>query len=223
VQVKPFEVQTKGLRMMVSGSHGLDQEMSYRVSTGVPIDKVTGTLAKKVQAIGIDLSKANQVDVVAKLTGSIKRPQVAVDVDTDALRGAVAEAVSAELEVRRRQALAAVAAQNEKIMAEATKRAAQVRQEAKKAADKARKEGYKRADEMVAAAGSNPLKAIPAKEAAKQLRRETDKRADQLIAEADKRATQILGEAEKRTQQLQAEAEAQSLRAADEATEKITK
>jgi hypothetical protein len=223
VQVKPFEVQTKGLRMMVSGSHGLDQEMSYRVSTGVPIDKVTGTLAKKVQAIGIDLSKANQVDVVAKLTGSIKRPQVAVDVDTDALRGAVAEAVSAELEVRRRQALAAVAAQNEKIMAEATKRAAQVRQEAKKAAEKARKEGYKRADEMVAAAGSNPLKAIPAKEAAKQLRRETDKRADQLIAEADKRATQILGEAEKRTQQLQAEAEAQSLRAADEATEKITK
>jgi len=223
VQVKPFEVQTKGLRMMVSGSHGLDQEMSYRLGTSVPIDKVSGALAKQLQVTGIDVSKAKQVDLVAKLTGSIKQPKVAVEVDTDALRGVVAEAVSAELEARRQQALAEVAEQNEKIIAEATKRAAQARDEAKKAAEKARKEGYKRADELVAAAGSNPLKAIPAKEAAKQLRRETDKRADQAIAEADKRAAQILAEAEKRTAQLQAEAEAQSLRATDEATKKIAK
>jgi hypothetical protein len=223
VQVKPFEVQTKGLRMMVSGSHGLDQEKSYRLGTSVPIDKVSGALAKQLQVTGIDVSKAKQVDLVAKLTGSIKQPKVAVEVDTDALRGVVAEAVSAELEARRQQALAEVAEQNEKIIAEATKRAAQARDEAKKAAEKARKEGYKRADELVAAAGSNPLKAIPAKEAAKQLRRETDKRADQAIAEADKRAAQILAEAEKRTAQLQAEAEAQSLRATDEATKKIAK
>ncbi|MBW2212277.1 MAG: AsmA-like C-terminal region-containing protein, partial [Deltaproteobacteria bacterium] len=33
VRMKPFEVQTKGLKLLVSGSHGLDQEMSYRVST----------------------------------------------------------------------------------------------------------------------------------------------------------------------------------------------
>lgn len=223
VQVKPFEIETKGVRMMVSGSHGLDQEMSYRVSTAVPIDKLTGALAKKVRGTGIDLSKAKKVDVVARLTGSITRPQVAVDVDSDALRGAVAESVAEELEARRLQALAAVAAQNEKIMAEATKRAAQVRDQAKKAAEKARKEGYKRADDIVAAAGSNPVKAIPAKEAAKQLRRETDKRADQLIAEADKQAAQILGEAEKRTAQLQAEAEAQSLKATEGATKKIAK
>ena len=221
VHVKPFEAQSKGLRMLGSGSHGLDQEMSYRVSTGVPIDKVTGTLARKVQGTGLDLSKANQVDVVAKLTGSINRPEVTVDVDTEALRGAVADSISAELEARRRQALAAVAAQNEKIIAEATKRASQVRSEATKAAEKARKEGYKRADELIAAAGSNPLKLIPAKEGAKQLRRETDKRADQLIEEGDKRAAQIVAEATKRTEQLQAEAEAQSGRATDGAVEKI--
>jgi hypothetical protein len=209
--------------MMVSGSHGLDQEMSYRISTGVPIDKLTGALAKKVRGTGIDLSKAKKVDVVARLTGSITRPQVSVDVDSDALRGAVAETVAEELEARRLQALAAVTAQNEKIMAEATKRAAQVRDQAKNAAERVRKEGYKRADDIVAAAGSNPVKAIPAKEAAKQLRRETDKRADQLIAEADKQAAQILGEAEKRTAQLQAQAEAQSLKATEGATKKIAK
>jgi hypothetical protein len=221
VHMKPFEVRTKGLEMTVSGSHGLDQEMSYRVSTEVPIDKVTGALAKKVRGIGLDLSKASSVDLVAKVTGSLKHPRVSVDVDTDALRGAVAEAVSAELEARRQEALAALAAQNQRIMAEAEKRAAQVRSEGKKAAEMARKDGYKRADELVDKAGSNPLAQIAAKEGAKQARRETDKRADQLIKEADKRATQIVAEAKKRTEQLQAEAEAQSRRAADAATEPI--
>jgi hypothetical protein len=221
VHVKPFEARTKGLKMMVSGSHGLDQEMSYRVSTNVPIDKVTGALVKKIQGIGLDLSKASSVDVLAKVTGSLEQPRVSVDVDTDALRGAVADAVSAELDARRQQALAAVAEQNQKIMAEATKRAAQVRSEAKKAAEKARQEGYKRADQLVANAGSNPLAQVAAKEGAKQARRETDKRVDQINREADKRATQIVAEAKTRTEQLQAEAEAQSERATDTATEKI--
>jgi hypothetical protein len=223
VHMKPFEVRTKGLEMTVSGSHGLDQEMSYRVSTEVPIDKVTGALAKKVRGIGLDLSKASSVDLVAKVTGSLKDPRVSVDVDTDALRGAVAEAVSAELEARRQEALAALAAQNQRIMAEAAKRAAQVRSEGKKAAEMARKEGYKRADQLVDKAGSNPLAQIAAKEGAKQARRETDKRANQLIKEADKRATQIVAEAKKRTEQLHAAAEAQSGRAADAAAEPIAK
>ena len=221
VHMKPFEARTKGLKMLVSGSHGLDQEMSYRISTEVPIDKVTGALAKNIQGIGLDLSKASSVGFLAKVTGSLAHPRVAVDVDTDALRGAVADAISTELEARRQQALAAVAEQNQKIMAEATKRASQVRSEAKKAAEKAREEGYKRADQLIAKAGSNAFAQIAAKEGAKQARRETDKRVDQLIRESDKRATQIVTEATKRTEQLQAEVEAQSERATDTATEKI--
>ena len=221
VQVKPFPVKTKGLEMMVSGSHGLDQEMSYRVSADLPIDKVTGSLAKKVKGLGLDLSKASSVAVLAKVTGSLNDPRVSVDVDTDALRGAVADTISAELEAQRQKALAAVAAQNLKIMAEAVKRAAQVRKEGRNAAEKVRKEGYKRADQLVAEAGNNPLKQIAAKEGAKQIRRETDKRADQLSKEADKRATQIVAEAKKRTEQLKAATEAQSRRATDASTQKI--
>ena len=219
--MKPFPVKTKGLEMMVSGSHGLDQEMSYRVSADLPIDKVTGSLAKKVKGLGLDLSKASSVAVLAKVTGSLNDPRVSVDVDTDALRGAVADTISAELEAQRQKALAAVAAQNLKIMAEAVKRAAQVRKEGRNAAEKVRKEGYKRADQLVAEAGNNPLKQIAAKEGAKQIRRETDKRADQLSKEADKRATQIVAEAKKRTEQLKAATEAQSRRATDASTQKI--
>ena len=221
VQVKPFSVKTKGLTMMVSGSHGLDQEMNYRVSTDLPIDKLTGSLAKKVQGLGLNLSKASDVKVVAKVTGSLNDPRVSVDVDTNALRGAVADTISAELEAQRQKALAAVAAQNLKIVAEAVKRASQVRKEGRKAAEKVRNEGYKRADQLVAQAGNNPLKQVAAKEGAKQIRKETDKRADQLSREADKRAAQIVTEAKKRTEQLQAETEAQSERGADTTTQKI--
>jgi hypothetical protein len=221
VQVKPFSVKTKGLEMTVSGSHGLDQEMNYRVSTDLPIDKMTGSLAKKVKGLGLDLSKASDVGVLAKVTGSLNDPRVSVDVDTDALRGAVADTISAELEAQRQKALAAVAAQNLKIMAEALKLSAQVRKEGRNAAEKVRKEGYKRADQLVAQAGSNPLKQVAAKEGAKQIRRETDKRADQLSKEADKRATQIVAEAKKRTEQLKAAAEAQSKRPAEATTQKI--
>ena len=221
VQVKPFRAQAKGLSMMVSGSHGLDQEMSYRVSTDLPVDKITGALAKKVQGLGLDFSKASNVEVLAKVTGSLNHPRVSVEADTDALRGAVAEKISAELEAQRQRALLAVAAQNQKIMAEAEKRAAQVRKEGRNAAEKARKEGYKRADQLVAEAGNNPLKQVAAKEGAKQMRKETDKRADQLRREADKRAAQMVAEAKKRTEQLQAEAEAQSERATEASTQKI--
>jgi hypothetical protein len=106
-------------------------------------------------------------------------------------------------------------------MAEALKLSAQVRKEGRNAAEKARKEGYKRADQLVAKAGTNPLKQVAAKEGAKQIRRETDKRADQLSKEADKRATQIVAEAKKRTEQLKAAAEAQSKRPAEATTQKI--
>lgn len=217
VQVKPFEVRSKGIAMQVSGSHGLDQEMNYRIGTELPADKVTGRLEKKIQSFGIDMTKLQEVDVGAKVTGSITNPRVTVDVDADALRGAVAATVSAELEKQRRQALALVAARNRAALAEAGKRAAQIRKEGRRAAEQIRKEGYKRADQLVEEAGSNSFAQIAAKEAAKRARRETDKRADQLVKEADKRADQALTEAKRRAAQLEAEAEAQSKRAADQA------
>lgn len=221
VQVKPFDVRSRGVTMQVSGSHGLDQEMDYRVGTKLPVSKVGGGLERKMQSFGIDLSKVQEVDVAAKVTGSITNPRVSVDVDTDALRGAVAATLSAELEEQRKQALALVAARNKAALAEAEKRAEQIRKEGRKAAERVRKEGYKRADQLVEEAGSNSIAQIAAKEASKRARRETDKRADQLSKEADKQADQVLAEARKRAAQLEAEADAKSKQAADRATHRV--
>jgi len=223
VKVTPFTVQTRGLSMEVSGSHALDQQMKYQVKSDVPLDKLSSKLGKEVKALGVDLSKAKSVGVRATLTGSIQEPRVSVDLDTKALRGAVVDAVSAELETQKARALQEVDAQAKRLVDEAEKRAAQVRAEAAKAAAAVRKEGYARAAQVEREGAGNPLASIAAKESAKRVRSETDKRADQLLAEADKRANQLVAEARKRADQTTSEAAKRSNQATDAAGQQAEK
>ncbi len=210
IKLAPTTLQARGLSMQVSGTHGLDQDMKYQVTTEVPLDKLSSKLAKEARALRIDLSKAKTVGVRANLTGSIKEPRVSVDLDTKALRGAVADAVSVQLAEQRARAMQEATKQANRLIEEAEKRAAQIRAEAAKAAERVRKEGYARAAQVEREGAGNPLKAMAAKEGAKRIRSETDKRANQLIAEADKRAAQAVAEARKRADQTLAEAEKRS-------------
>ena len=208
--------------MMVSGRHGLDQEMRYDVSTEVPFDGLAEKLAAEVKRLGLDLAKVKNVGVKAKLTGSIDSPRVSVDVDTASLRGAVADAAAAELAEQRARALREAQQQADRIVEEAEKQADRIREEAKRAAERARKEGYARADQLEREAAGNPLKEIAAKQTAKGIRKETDKRADQAIAEANRRADQAVAEAQKRADQVMKEAATRSQQATDEAQKQAT-
>ncbi|MDH3201354.1 MAG: AsmA family protein [Myxococcales bacterium] len=210
IKLAPSKVQARGILMEVSGTHGLDQEMKYQVTSEVPLDKLSSKLAKEAQALRLDLSKAKSVGIRANLTGSIQAPRVSVDLDTKALRGAVADAVSAQLAEQRARAMEEANKQANRLIAEAEKRADQLRSEAAKAAEKVRKEGYARAAQVEREGAGNPLKAIAAKEGAKRIRSETDKRANQLVAEADKRAKQTVAEARKRADQTLSEADKRS-------------
>jgi uncharacterized protein involved in outer membrane biogenesis len=215
VKVKTFPVQARGITMQVGGTHGLDQAMKYHVTTEVPLDGLSSKLAKEVTALGLDLSKAKTVGVRANLTGSIDAPRVSVDLDANALRGAVADTISAELAKQKARALKEVEQQTEKLIAEAQQRADQVRREATRAAEAARKEGYARAAQVEKEGEVNPLAKIAAREGARKIRQETDKRADQMIAEAGKRADQLVAEARKRAADMLAEA----ARRSDQGTE----
>lgn len=224
MKLTPTTVQARGIAMQVSGTHGLDQEMKYQVTSDVPLDKLPPKLAKQAQALGLDLSKARAVGVRANLTGTVKQPRVSVELDTKALRGAVADAVSTELAQQRVRALEEASKQSRRIVEEAEKRAAQIRAEAKKAAERVRKEGYDRAAQVEREGAGNPLKAMAAKEGAKRIRSETDKRADQLVAEANKRADQAVAEAKKRADQTLSEADKrteQGTGAIEEQTDRI--
>ena len=210
IKLAPTTVQARGISMQVSGTHGLDQEMKYQVTSEVPLDKLTSKLAKEARALRLDLSKAKSVGIRANLTGSIEAPRVSVDLDTQGLRGAVADAVSAQLSEQRARAMQEATKQANRLVEEAEKRADQIRSEAAKAAEKVRKEGYARAAQVEREGAGNPLKAIAAKEGAKRIRSETDKRANQLEAEADKRAKQTVAEARKRADQTLSEADERS-------------
>jgi vacuolar-type H+-ATPase subunit H len=210
VEVKPFTAKARGLTMTVSGRHGLDQEMKYRVATEVPIDSLSSKLASEVGRLGVDLTKVETVGVQANLTGSIKSPRVVVDVDTKALRGTVADALSAELAEQQARAMKEVEGQADHLISEAEKQADRIRSEAKRAAEKVRKEGYARADQLEREAAGNPLKEIAAREGAKRIRSETDKRVDQAVNEANRRADQVMNEAQKRAADLLREAAARS-------------
>jgi vacuolar-type H+-ATPase subunit H len=223
VEVKPFTVNARGLAMQVSGTHGLDQEMKYRVSTEVPIDTLSSKLAAEVKGLGLNLAKVKTVGVRAQLTGSIQSPRVSVDLDTSALRGAVADVVSAKLAEQRARAMKEAEAQAQKLVAEAEKRAEQIRREAKKAAEKLRKEGYARADQVEREEAANPLTKIAAQESAKRIRRETDQRVDQMIREADRRADQAVTEARKRAEQAVEDAAKRSEQATEAAEKQTTR
>lgn len=216
VEVKPFTAKAKGLEMVVSGRHGLDQDMKYRVTTEVPIDGLSSKLAAEVKRLGLDLTKIENIGVQANLTGSIESPRVSVDVDTGALRGAVADAISSELAEQRARAMEKAREQADQIVAEAKKQSQRVLEEAERAAERVRAEGYKRADQLEREAEGNPLQEIAAREGAKRIRRETDKRVDQALAEAERKADKVVAEAEKRADRLVEEAAAQSDRAADQ-------
>jgi len=215
VKVKTFPVQARGITMQVGGTHGLDQAMKYHVTSEVPLDGLSSKLANEVKALGLDLSKVKTVGVRANLTGSIDAPRVSVDLDANALRGVVADAISTELAEQKARALKEVEQETEKLIAEAQKRADQIRKEARRAAEAARKEGYARAAQVEKEGEVNPLAKIAAREGAKKIRQETDKRAAQMIAEADKRADQLVAESQKRAADMLAEA----IRQSDQGTE----
>ncbi len=216
VEVKPFTAKAKGLTMSVSGRHGLDQEMRYRVSTEVPIDSLTSKLSAEVQKLGIDVAKVKNVGINADLTGSIKNPRVSVNVDTGGLRSAAADALSTELAEQRARALEEAQKQGARLVAEVEKQAERIRSEAKRAAEKIRKEGYARADQVEREAAGNPIAEIAAREGAKRIRSETDKRVNQAIEEADRRADQAVAEAKKREAALIQEAATRSEQATDQ-------
>jgi hypothetical protein len=206
VRLKPSTVEARGVTLQVSGSHGLDQDMRYQLTSEIPVERLSSKLAQEAKALRLDLSKAKTVGVRALLTGSIKAPRVTAAIDTEALRAAIADAISAEVDEQRERALREAAEQASRLVEEAEERAAQIRAEAEKGADKLREEGYARAAQLEKEGSGNPISAAAARQGAKRIRSEADKRADQLVAEADKRAAQGVAEARKRADQLLSEA-----------------
>lgn len=88
VAVKPFDVIIEGIGMTISGSHGLNQSMDYRINAKIPrelleksgIGQAAGNALDRLTAeankLGLDLKQSEFVNVGINLGGSLTDPQV---------------------------------------------------------------------------------------------------------------------------------------------------
>ncbi len=81
VNLKPVDFKYKDIKLQLSGAHGFDQTMDYRVNFDVPAKylgtEVNNLIAKLTPA---DAKKIESVPISANITGNFKNPKIRTDV-----------------------------------------------------------------------------------------------------------------------------------------------
>lgn len=88
VEIKEFDLDLDDIAMKISGTHGLDQNMSYNIKAKIPrtllekgavgkaADAGYGLLQSQASKLGFDIKKSEFVNVLINLSGSITDPKV---------------------------------------------------------------------------------------------------------------------------------------------------
>ncbi len=92
VVVKPFNVQMRDVAMQIGGSHGLNQEMSYQITTKTPRSALQKSaagaaansglnfLSKEAGKYGVNIAQGEFINVRFDLSGSLASPKVAMKI-----------------------------------------------------------------------------------------------------------------------------------------------
>lgn len=208
--VSPFETNMGKTKLMIAGQQGFDKTMDYGLTLSVPRELLgtsNATINNLAADKGINLSGADNVNMMVRLSGDIANPDVKIDMKeslagtTEAVKEEIKATATKEIEARKDDAKKQAQAEADKIMAEAEKQAAVVRSEAKKTADAVRAEANSNADKLIKEA-SNPIAKKAAEITADKMRDEGENKAKQIESEADKKAQNILDTAQKKSDQL---------------------
>jgi cell division septum initiation protein DivIVA len=214
--VEPFETMVKDIKMVVGGSHGIDQTLDYDLVLSVPReymgsavnDAVDGLLAKAADQ-GISIDAGENIDVKAKIVGTTTDPKITLDLKEgnqnakEELKEKAQEEIKKQKEVLEDQARKEAEERAQKIIDEAEAQAAKIKQEARTTADKLLADGKKEADALVKkAAKEGPLAKLAAQKAADELEKKARQKADKLIEEADIRADKIVANAREKADKI---------------------
>ncbi|MEE4196237.1 MAG: AsmA-like C-terminal region-containing protein [Bacteroidales bacterium] len=217
--VEPFETKVEDIKMVVGGSHGIDQTLDYDLALSVPRkylgsavnDAVEGLLAKAADK-GIALDAGDNIEVKAKVVGTTTNPRITLDLKEGAqnvkeeLKDRAREEIKKQKEELEDKARKEVEERAQKIIDEAEAQAAKIKQEARTTADKLLADGKKEADALVEkAAKEGPLAKLAAQKAADELEKKARQKADQLIEEADVRADKIVASAREKADRIRNE------------------
>lgn len=218
---EPFDVKIDRIKANVGGSTAFaDQAIDYDMKAKVPSDMfgagaataVAGLLGRANSAIGSNFQVPAELDLTARITGTIDKPIVkpVFAGGTTSLKETVVTEVKEEVNERidkaKEEAIARAREEAARLVADAQKRADELKAKAREEAAKIKADGYKAADDAVAKV-TNPVAKAAAQGAAKKAKEEADKKEQQAVAEADKRADAMVEAARKQGDALIAKAE----------------
>ncbi len=218
ITIDPYEIKLDGMKTVISGSMGFNQDIDYLVKMDIPFSKLPqqGTefatdLLSKVNQLGTNFSSGQIVPVTIRVTGTMTNPKLdlrnvgsgmVTDIKEE-VKEQVKQLVEDKVEEVKEDATAKAKEEADKLMAEARTQAEKVREEGIKLADKGKKEAYKGAKQIEDAA-KKPWEKIAAKAAAGKARKKADEvhtkavkkaneKADKIIADAQQKADGLLG------------------------------
>ncbi len=218
---KPFDVKIDRLKARVGGSTAFaDQSIDYDMTAKVPSDifgagaaqAVAGLLGQANKAIGGNLEVPKEIDLTAKITGTIDKPIVkpvfaggGANIK-ETVVAAAKEELNTQINKVKEDAIAKAKAERDRLIAEAEMQAADAKARARSEAANVKAQAYKAADDELAKV-ANPLAKMAAKLVADKAKKEADKKEQQLIAEGDKKADALVGVARQKGDDLVKKAE----------------
>jgi hypothetical protein len=190
VTVKPFNVQMRDVAMQIGGSHGLNQEMAYQITTKVPRSALQKSaagaaansglnfLSKEASKYGVSLAQGEFINVRFDLTGSLFSPKVAMKVLGSDGESSIKEEAGAAVQ-------ATVDKARDSLINVANRELDKAKDQAKAAADKA-------ADSLRAVADKKiqEAKDKAAKELGDKAGEAVGKKAEEALGDKGKKATE---------------------------------
>ncbi|MEO5584320.1 MAG: AsmA-like C-terminal region-containing protein [Flavobacteriales bacterium] len=208
---KPFDVKIDRIMANVGGSTAFeDQAIDYTMKAKVPTDMfgadagqlVSGLLGQLNKAIGTDAKLPKDLDLTAKITGTVEKPVVKPVFAGgggslgETVKEEVKQQLNDQIDKVKTDAIAQARAEAAKLLAEAQKQADDIKAKARSEAANVKAQGYKAADDLVNQT-TNPLAKVGAKIAADKAKKAADEQEQKFIAEADKRAEGLVDAAGK--------------------------
>jgi len=204
----PFDMNVEDSRITVSGSHGIDLTMDYKLDMriaksdlGTGANELMQGLTILAAGAGIQVPASDYLNVVARITGTFNHPRVNTDLSGNLKSTgekaitAVEELITQEVERVESEVREDASAEAEKIIADAEAEAARLVEEARKAGEALVQEAEKQGDQLIKEAGSNPLKQVAARTAANELKKQAEQKSEKLVSEAEGKAADLIRKA----------------------------
>jgi cell division septum initiation protein DivIVA len=211
--VEPFETKMGDATMLISGQQSFDNSLDYSINLGMP-RKMLGlnnnaitSLYSSATSKGLNITPAENVNILAKVTGPISDPKVTLDLKDNAKQAAKAvkeeikQAATQAIEAKKEDIKVQARAEADKIIKEAEKQAQLIREEGKNLANTTRSEANSNADNLVKEA-KNPLAKAAAKATADKMKSEGEKKAQKIESESNGKADKVIQEARAKADNL---------------------